>query len=75
MSLAQIILYHNIGIELSYPQPEEQGKAGGVKTMSAEQIREAREAAKTAMQREQISAEQAASDERKAPLAAKYGDV
>ena len=76
MSLAQIILYHNVGIEISYPQADaQQDKPGGVKAMTAEQRRIAIEEAKKMMAQDKQRSEQAASDAKKAPLAAKYGAI
>jgi len=36
MSLAQVILYHNIGVEMKYPQPETEEKK--VEDMSADEV-------------------------------------
>jgi hypothetical protein len=69
MSLSQIILYHNIGIEIQYPQVKEQGESA-LSSMSAAERREAREHARRMMQQEEP-----VSDAQKEQYRSQYGAI
>jgi hypothetical protein len=78
MSLAQIILYHNIGIELSYPKPEEDDEKPSIARMAADEVKKLRDEAKAFMAQEKADAakaDEAKSDDRKAEYRDKYGAV
>jgi len=66
MSLGQLVMYHNLGIEQKYPRPDA-GKPS-LQNMSAAEAKAAREAAKLAM-------EQEASDAVKQKYRDKYGAI
>lgn len=43
MTIGQIVLYHNLGLEIKYPKPPEDDKPGGLSGMSYEQLQEWRD--------------------------------
>lgn len=76
MSLGQIILYHNLGIEMRYGKPD--GSKGKFAGMSQSERRKAREEARRQLQLQGLRPTpeaQAQSDAKKAQYRDKYGDV
>lgn len=69
-SLGQIVLYHNLGLELKFGKPDSTGKRT-LRGKSYAEIKKAREEAR----RQLGLTEQAKSDATKAQYRAKYGDV
>ena len=52
MSLPQIILYHNVGVDMKYPKPSDDGtarKAASIRYMSPEQVAKLRAEARDMM--------------------------
>lgn len=75
MSLGQIILYHNIGIELKYGKRQGGGKRSFGRDSSPAEIRKARDEARRLLMQGKVKADQERSDARKETYRAKYGDV
>lgn len=81
MSLAQIILYHHIGIELKYPQPTEESQTGddrSIARMAYEDVKRMRDEARKMMAEDkqtELDAEVAKSEARKDEYRAKYGAI
>jgi len=70
MSLGQIILYHNVGLELRYGKPGKDGKRT-LRGRSYAELKAIREEARKQLRTD----EQSKSDAKKAEYRAKYGDV
>lgn len=74
MTIGQLIMYHNAGIEIKYPAPRKaEGKS--LSDMSPEERKEAREAARRMMRESKKADELAANEAAKAPYREKYGAV
>jgi len=72
MSIGQIVMYHNIGVEIKYPQPGPNGN--GKHKPSISNYAQAK-AARDQMKAQGLINEQAQSDDAKAQYRTKYGDV
>lgn len=75
MTIGQLIMYHNAGIELKYPSQEAGAKGKGYGDMSAEERKTARDAARAAMKAERAAEDEAASDAAKEQYRQKYGAI
>jgi hypothetical protein len=64
MSLGQLIMYHNVGLELKYPKPPEDSKPS-IANMTGEEVKKLRAEAKAML----------GTDDDKAEYRRKYGDV
>ena len=71
MTIGQIVMYHNLGLEIKYPAPEDADGKPSLKNKSHAEIKAIREQ----MRRDGLIDEQAKSDEAKAQWRDKYGDV
>ncbi len=69
MSLGQLFMYHNLGMEIKYPQPE--GAQPSIKNLSPKDAAAVRDDARRIFQ----EAQQEESDARKAEFIPKYGAV
>ena len=75
MTIGQLIMYHNIGIELKYPTPKEEGKGKTLATMSIKERKQAILKARELMKSGEAEARDQTNDESKAAYRDKYGDV
>ena len=73
MSLAQIILYHNVGIEMKYPDPER--KKSAFASMTKDERIAHREEARRIMAEAKAEDERKRSEDAKAEYRAKYGAI
>jgi hypothetical protein len=73
MSLAQVILYHNIGVDIQHPKPE--GDKPSLQNMSKKTKQQAIKEAKRIWREAKDEEDRKQSEERKEPYRAKYGDV
>ena len=73
MSLAQIILYHNLGIELKYPDPNR--KDSLMQSMTKEERQAAREEARRIMAEAKAEEDRKRSEDAKAGYREKYGAI
>lgn len=74
MTIGQLIMYHNAGIEIKYPAPDT-GKGKGLSDMTPAERKEAREEARRMMRQSKEAEELAASEAAKAPYRDKYGAI
>jgi hypothetical protein len=68
MTIGQIILYHNKGMEIKYPDPNKKSNYPGLNEKSIDELRSMRDDART-----QFESEKA--ENMKKELKAKYGDI
>jgi hypothetical protein len=73
MSLAQLILYHNIGIDMKYPKPT--GDKPSLQNMNEKTQQQSIDESKRIWRQAKDEEERKQSEERKEPYRAKYGDV
>jgi len=73
MSLCQIILYHNLGIEIKYPKPE--GSKPSIQDLDKKTRQQMIDEAKRIWRESKDEEDRKRSEERKEPYRAKYGDV
>lgn len=74
MSLGQLVMYHNIGIELKYPRPDE-GDKPSLRNMTPAQLKEVRDAARKMLAEDQARKEADRSEAEKEKYRQRYGDV
>jgi len=70
MTIGQILLYHNLGVEMKYGK-KGNGEKSSVRNMSYDQVKQLREE----MRQQGLIDEKARSDAKKEKYRAKYGDV
>lgn len=76
MSIGQIILYHNIGIEMKYPDPNKSSDPDSLATKSVTDLRKYREDLRRMRVIDEETKQREASDKLKAEkYAPEYGDV
>ena len=74
MTIGQLVMYHNLGIEIKYPKKEE----GNNKSLSSMTIAERKEAiryAHEAMNQTDVDNRESENDERKEEFRKVYGDI
>ena len=73
MSLCQIVLYHNIGIDIKYPKPS--GDKPSLQNMDNKSVQETIEEARRIWREAKDEEERRTSDEQKEKFREIYGDV
>lgn len=73
MSLCQIVLYHNIGIDIKYPKPE--GDKPSLQNMDNKTKQQMIDEAKRTWRESKDAEDRKRSDEQKEQYRAIYGDV
>ena len=68
MTIGQIIMYHNRGVDLKWPDPNKTSSGPGLLNKSASELRKMRDDILSQMDQEK-------SDKTKEAMKAKYGDV
>ena len=74
MTIGQVIMYHNLGIEIKYPAPKEPGKRT-LADMSVEERKEALLAARAAFKADEVAEREKQNEEAKAEYRDRYGEV
>jgi len=82
MTIGQIVMYHNLGIELKYPAPSKNSSAGGLPSLKEQGYAEAkrrrdelRKLRQNPQPPEVAEEERKAAEAAKAPWREKYGNV
>jgi len=68
-------MYHNIGIELKYPTPKEEGRGKKLDTMTIAERKEAIRLAHEAMNQIDVDSRESENDEQKEKFRKVYGDI
>ena len=75
MTIGQLVMYHNIGIELKYPVPKETKEKRSLLDMSKEEQKTAIEKAHEDWKRDRSDSREHENDNQKARYRELYGDV